>query len=80
MYCFNIPEFVVPICLPYEDDAKEDYRNHKHKTNNEVFVAGWGVTGNKGNYYIPNNNSIVCVLCMFAIYRLRDYLTNPSNS
>ena len=45
---FYFQEFVKPICLPYDADAKEDYQ----KLSNEVHVAGWGVTGPRSKYRI----------------------------
>ena len=34
----HIIEFVKPICLPFEDDANEKYKDSK------FIVAGWGYT------------------------------------
>ena len=34
----RIIEFVQPICLPFEDDANENYKDSK------FIVAGWGYT------------------------------------
>ena len=52
MVRFNITEFVKPICLPYGDDVKEDYRKGQNGKDLETHVAGWGATDARGNYYI----------------------------
>ena len=37
-----------PICLPYEDDIKEDYHSSKVMKSHEFWVAGWGATTTQG--------------------------------
>jgi len=42
-------KFVVPICLPYDDNVKEDYgRSNGKTTENTFWVAGWGATDPRG--------------------------------
>ena len=41
-----VPDFVVPICLPFLDPAEEDYMNVTSKTLTDV--AGWGATTERG--------------------------------
>ena len=42
----TISAFIVPICLPYDADAKDDYQ----KLDEPVYVAGWGVTGPRSKF------------------------------
>jgi len=43
-------EFVKPICLPYEDNVKEDYNFAKIGEKLETWVAGWGATDPRGRH------------------------------
>ena len=45
-------EFVQPICLPYEDDAAEDYQTSQAMKDSKFWVAGWGATNARGNYLL----------------------------
>ena len=45
-----VPDFVVPICLPFLDPAEEDYMNVTSKTLTRV--AGWGATTERGTQSI----------------------------
>ena len=52
---FNLSEFIKPICLPYQDDATEDYHTDTHyhsqlMGHDKYWVAGWGATTPRGNY------------------------------
>ena len=49
---FNLSEYVKPICLPYEDDAIEDYQSSQVMKDSKFWVAGWGATTERGNYFI----------------------------
>ena len=49
---FNLSEYVKPICLPYQDDAKEDYQTSQAVQHSDFFVAGWGATTGRGNYCV----------------------------
>ena len=51
----DILEFVKPICLPYEDDANEDYYTSDAMKHHEFWVAGWGATTARGNYSMSPN-------------------------
>ena len=43
--------FVRPICLPYEDDAEEDYHTSNVMKSHAFWVAGWGATTKRGLYH-----------------------------
>lgn len=50
----NFLDFVKPICLPFDDNAKEDYRKHQNGTDIVTHVAGWGATDPRGNHHFCN--------------------------
>jgi len=43
-------DFVIPICLPYDDNVKEDYHFRKSGKKLETWVAGWGATDPRGRH------------------------------
>ena len=45
---YLIPDFVKPVCLPYEDNVREDYHFMKNGEKLESWVAGWGATDPRG--------------------------------
>ena len=53
MAILSFSVFVRPICLPYADETKERQRTSFDSRNtfsseDELWVAGWGVTGPRG--------------------------------
>ena len=44
MITIFLSDFVKPICLPYEDDANEDYFSSDAMKHKAFWVAGWGAT------------------------------------
>ena len=45
---YLITDFVKPVCLPYEDNVREDYHFMKNGEKLESWVAGWGATDPRG--------------------------------
>jgi len=43
-------DFVKPVCLPYEDNVREDYHFMKNGEKLESWVAGWGATDPRGRH------------------------------
>ena len=42
--------YVKPICLPYDDNVKEDYHVDSEGEKLKTWVAGWGATDPRGNH------------------------------
>ena len=53
----TISVFINPICLPYDADPNDDYKNLEEP----VYVAGWGVTGPRSEF---NSNKISLFFCL----------------
>ena len=52
---FCVVDSVKPICLPYEDNEKEDYHFNSQGDKLDSVVAGWGATDPRGKYYARIN-------------------------